>query len=75
MGKVTIEFDSAEEQEDIQSAINGYKWKLSVWDIDQHLRGIEKYNIGDPTDKELELVEKLREEVRNILHGYGLIMD
>ena len=72
MGKVILEFDSVEEQEDIKSALDGYKWKLSMWDLDQHLRGIVKYEKGNPTSEQMDLVEKLREELRDIINGYGL---
>ena len=75
MGKVILEFDSLEEQEDIKSALNGYKWKLSMWDLDQHLRSIVKYNHGNPTGEQMDLVEKLREEIREILSGYGLNLE
>jgi hypothetical protein len=72
MGKVILEFDSVEEQEDIKSALDGYKWKLVAWDLDQHLRSIVKYQSGDPTEDQMDLVEKLREELRDIINGYGL---
>ncbi len=80
MGKVIIEFDSVEEQDDIQSALNGYKWKLAVWDLDQELRRTTKYDqsqIGDKevTETEYKIAEKYRELIREILDGYGLVMD
>lgn len=75
MGKVILEFDSLEEQEDIKSALDGYKWKLSMWDLDQHLRSIVKYNHGNPTGEQMDLAEKLREELRGILIGYGLNLE
>jgi hypothetical protein len=42
--KVTIEFDGIEEQEELQSAIDGGKWKALAWEIDQELRKVVKYN-------------------------------
>ncbi len=75
MGKVILEFDSVEEQEDIKSALDGYKWKLSMWDLDQHLRSIVKYNHGNPTGEQMDLAEKLREEIREILNSYELILE
>ena len=45
--KVTIEYDGNEEQEDLQLALNGYKWKLAIWDLDQHLREtLTDYNLN-----------------------------
>jgi hypothetical protein len=39
MAKIILEFDSVEEQDEVRTALDGYKWKLAVWDIDQKLRG------------------------------------
>ena len=44
MAKVTLEFDPMDDREDMESAINGWKWKMLVWDLDQHLRSELKYN-------------------------------
>jgi hypothetical protein len=33
--KITLEFDSIEEQDDARVALDGYKWKLAMWDLDQ----------------------------------------
>lgn len=73
MGKITLEFNS-EEADDARDALDGYKWKLTVWDIDQHLRSELKYNDkinGDVYDA----FEKLREEIRDILSGYGIQLE
>ena len=81
MGKVILEFDSVEEQEDIQSALNGYKWKLAVWDIDQLLRSTTKYDVSileqnkPASEEEYNIAEKLREEIRGILDDYNLKLD
>ena len=81
MGKVILEFDSVEEQDDIKSALDGYKWKLAVWDLDQELRSTTKYGSSiikhneQATSEEQEIVEKLREKLRDILDGYNLKMD
>lgn len=81
MGKVTIEFDSVEEQDDIQSALNGYKWKLAMWDLDNELRKTTKYGQsalsreGEASELEQDLAERYRELLRETLSGYGLILD
>jgi hypothetical protein len=81
MGKVTLEFDSVEEQEDIQSALNGYKWKLAMGDIDQLLRSTTKYDVSileqnkPASEEEYNIAEKLREEIRGILDDYNLKLD
>jgi hypothetical protein len=81
MGKVILEFDSVEEQDDIQSALNGYKWKLAMWDLDQELRKTTKYGQsvlsreGEASELEQDIAEKYRELLREALTSYGLILD
>lgn len=80
MGKIILEFDAVEEQDDARTAIDGYKWKLAVCDIDQLLRNTTKRDnsiIGNenPSEEEYKIAEKLREEIRGILDNLGLIMD
>lgn len=80
MGKVILEFDSVEEQEEIQDAINGYKWKLVVEDFDKELRKTTKYGtsfIGNEHACSVEdaVAEKYREKIREILSEYKLKLD
>jgi len=83
MGKVILEFDSIEEQDDIKSALDGYKWKLAMNDLDDLLRETEKYDksLVKPygpdlaTEIEYEIAAKLRETIREILFEYGLKFD
>ena len=71
MGKVIIEYDTVEEAEDIQNALNGYKWKLAMWDLDQMLRGYVKYDDTLSEDTH-EAYVKVRELIRETLADYGL---
>ena len=79
--KITIEFDGIEEQEDVRTALDGYKWKLAMWDLDQLLRSTTKHGVSllkhneQASEAEYEIAEKLREEIRNILEGYNLNLD
>lgn len=78
MGKIILEFDSDEEREDARTALDAYKWKGAVWDLDQKLREITKYGFVDKkeaTDQERDLAEKLREDLRGILEDYNLNLD
>ena len=36
--KLTLEFDGDEERDDLQVALDGYKWKNAMWELDQRLR-------------------------------------
>ena len=76
--KITIEF---EDSEDAREALDGYKWKLAMWDLDQLLRSTTKYDVSllkhneQASEAEYEVAEKLREEIRRILEGYNLNLD
>jgi hypothetical protein len=74
MAKVTIEFDTNEEREDMESAINGWKWKMLVWELDQHLRSQLKYN-DKLTGDAYEAVEKVREMLHELKSDSGLSLD
>lgn len=75
MGKIILEFDSDEEKDEARMALDGYKWRGIVWDLDQELRKITKYGYmgnREATTEEVEAAEKLREELRRILEDYNL---
>jgi hypothetical protein len=74
MAKVIIEFDSVEEQEYLRDALDGYKWKLTVYEIDQYLRNEIKYN-EKLSNFEVKFAEKTREQIREILKDYSLNLD
>ena len=78
MGKIILEFDSYEEKDEARTALDAYKWKGAVWDLDQKLREITKYGyVGkvEATEQERELAEKLRTTLREILEEFNLNLD
>ena len=78
MGKIILEFDSDEEKDDARTALDAYKWKGVVWDLEQKLREITKYGyVGkvEATEQEMELAEKLRTTLREILEEFNLNLD
>lgn len=81
MAEIILKFDSVEEGDDARTALDGYKWKLAMWDLDQKLRSITKYgaSIAIPntsaTGVEQDIAEKLREEIRDILNGYSINLE
>jgi hypothetical protein len=70
--KVTIEFNE-EENEDLQTALDGYKWKLVSWDMSQKFREYLKYT--ELTDEEYAIVEKIKGDFFEFLDDYGLKLD
>ena len=78
MGKIILEFDSEEEDDNARTALDGYRWKAAMWDLDQELRKIVKYGYIDKkeaTPEESDAADKLREELRKILTEYNLNLD
>lgn len=71
MGKITLEFDSIEENEDALNAINANKWRNSFWELDQHYRSIYKYS---EKGEEIEIAEQVREKIREILSSNELFL-
>jgi len=78
MGKIILEFDSEEESNDARTALDGYKWKSVVWDLDQELRSTVKHGyIGnkEATSEEVDAADKLRTKLREILEDNNLNLD
>lgn len=82
MGKVIIEFDSLEEKTEINDAINGWKWKMSMNELDQILRKTTKYGVSvvnknneEASDLEYEIAERYREILREVLFDNNLSLE
>ena len=75
--KVIIEYEF-EEQDDARTALDGYKWKLAMWDLDGMLRGTTKHGIfnnREATGVEQDMSEKLRDAIRDILDEHNLNLE
>ena len=78
MGKIILEFDSVEESQEEATALDGWKWKMAMWDLDQLLRKTTKYGASlsnhgqEATSEEIDFAEKIREELRGILNEHNL---
>lgn len=70
MAKITLEFDSIEEAEELNMALNGGKYLAVLQEFDNYLRGRLKYeDLPEEIDAALQLARtKLHEE----LGGYNL---
>ena len=78
--KITLEFKD-EDAEAALTALDGYKWKLAMWELDQLLRLTTKYDASilnhnqQASEAEYEIAEKIREEIGRILENYNLKLD
>ena len=78
MGKIILEFDSVEEQSDVRSALDGYKWKNAMWELDQLLRSATQYGSFEKraaTAAEQDMADKLRNAIREILDEHNLNLE
>jgi hypothetical protein len=80
MAKVTIEFDRVEEAEDLRNALDGWKYKMFIWELDQKLRSIHKYGAalngnGEATEEEMDVCYRLREYIREELRESNLTIE
>lgn len=74
MAKVILEFDLVEDKYEMESALNGAKWRNLVWDLDQRLREELKYN-DNLTGVGYEVVEKIREYLHEMKTANGLTLE
>jgi hypothetical protein len=75
--KATLHFEH-DEQDELQDALNGVKWRLVVWELDQDLRGIVKHGyIGsrEATDAEIEMADYCRTRLRQLISDDGLNLE
>lgn len=59
--------------EDFEKAVNGYKYSLALWDLDQWLRTRLKYH-RLPRSMDIGY-NNVRIQLREIMHGYGIKLD
>ncbi len=73
--KAIIEFEGAGAWEDARTALDGHKWKLAIWDLDQVLRKKTKYAKDDDNPEVVEALHEIREEIKGILNDYQIQLD
>jgi hypothetical protein len=73
MAKVTIEFNSIEEQHELELCINASKWYSIVWDYSEYLRTKIKYD--ELSDDAYKAIEQAREKLHELLNDEGLKID
>ena len=81
MSTVILEFNSDEEASEIQDALNGWRWKNAMRDLDQNLRNTTKYGKSiipgqdRASSEELAIADRYRELIREILQDNKLYFD
>lgn len=74
--KAKLKYDLPDEQSEFEDAVNGTKWKLSMWKLDQWLRAQYKYMPdAEYSEAAYNAYEKSRERLFEILNENGLSLD
>jgi len=73
MAEIILKFKE-DEFEDARLALDGWKWKNAMWQLDQHLRSELKYNekISGETDTAYQAI---RDKIYEILNDENLNID
>jgi hypothetical protein len=71
MTSATLTFD---DENDLLTAINGYKFKLALWQLDQFLRSEMKYN-DKLTEEQYDYAEMLRNKLHEFINDFNVTLD
>jgi hypothetical protein len=72
--KATLHFDDTEE---LQDAIDGWKWKNAMWELDQEMRSVVKHGIWnnrEATDVEIDVTHYWRDKLRELINENNLTL-
>jgi hypothetical protein len=68
--KATLTFDLREDQHAFSCAVNGVRYFDTLYEVQQHLRSLEKYQ--DLTQEQYDIVGKIREWLASELLDAGI---
>jgi hypothetical protein len=71
MTSATLTFD---DENDLLVAINGYKFKLALWQLDQFLRSEMKYN-EKLTSEQYDYAEIIRNKLHEFINDFNLTLE
>lgn len=77
MGKITYTFDTNDPDDTSSIAVHEMAWGMwqALWNYDQALRDILKHQSNSYTEEEIDLAEKLRQSLHNIMFECGVNLD
>ena len=70
--KATLHFDDPEE---LQDALDGWKWKSAMWELDQEMRSVVKHGYiknREATEAEMEITDYWRDKLRELINDENL---
>lgn len=75
MPKGILEFNLPRENGEFTNAVNGVKYLLVLWEMDNHLRTELEYKEDGSSDGEYKLMEKLRKKLYEFMKDHGVSLD
>ena len=69
-----LKFNLPDEQPEFDNAVNGWKWSIVTWELDQHLRSQIKYN-DKLTEEQYNTTQEIRDKLWDILKEKNLSFD
>lgn len=73
--KFDFEKENSDDYSDFQDAINGTKFRLAVWELDQWLRRETKYAPDGTSDDTYNALQSCRDKLHEILNESNLNLD
>jgi hypothetical protein len=70
--KAILEFDLTEERAEFDMAVNGYKFSLVAYYLDQHLRALIKYAPDNQSEDTYKALQETRDKLHQLLNEYNL---
>jgi hypothetical protein len=70
--KAILEFNLPEDQIDFEDAVNGQRWSIAMWELDQWLRSQTKHPPEGMSDDTWKALDDTREKLYEILNENAL---
>jgi hypothetical protein len=67
-----LKFNLPDDQEDFDTAVNGAKWSLAMWELNNWLRSQTKHATDSMSDDTYKAFEDTRDKLYEILNEEGL---
>jgi hypothetical protein len=77
--KAILEFDfdkeGSDDRDQFQDAINGWRWKMSISELDNWLRNQIKHSPDDMSNDTYKAFKQCREKLTEIVHNENLTFE
>lgn len=71
--KSTLEFTPPDEEEELHAALLAHRYKATLEDISQYLRGLDKHDGHTQFKDTRDMAEKVREHFHELTEGLDLV--